>query len=128
MPEEVVKNFILLYPDGRNRRGNFVKKDSGRPLVDNAEALAAAKILECENLKLLEITLGTTDGIFVAHVYFDPDGEAKGLAVNTQVHTMIRDVHKQTKIPMPDLGIHLFGPVLLVPGDKPVSAPSVFVA
>lgn len=113
------KSFLVLYPDGSSKTGRMGRLDAPLMIAGEAELLAATKILDCEAVVCLELTLRRTDGVYVANLYFDRDGESKGLAPSTRVEDMLLNMHDQTKAPLPKLDIRLFGPVVLVPVGTP---------
>lgn len=123
-----VKSFIMLFPDGTNRTGKFMKADVNVVMTEKAERRAAARILGCKEVMCLEITVQGAVGIEVANVYFDPEGEAKGLALNPQIETMVQSMHDQARAPLPELPVRLFGPVMLVPASDPEPATVGFIA
>lgn len=114
-----VKSFVMLYPDGSNRSGKFMKTDETVVMTEKAERNAAARILGCKKVYCLEVKLQREGGIYLANVYFDPEAGDKHLPVNNYIEMMIHEMHDQNKAPYPELPVQLFGPVMLVPVDAP---------
>lgn len=114
-----VKSFVMLYPDGTNRTGKFMKTDASVVMTEKAEQRAVERILGCKKVYRLELKLQREDGVYLANIYFDPQAADKRCPANYRIDVMIRDMHDPKKAPYPELPVQLFGPVMLVPVDAP---------
>lgn len=119
----MAKSLMLLYPDGSSKRGGLMPLDGDSSIGETEERKAAALILECKKVMCLQITLRHEDGIRCANLYFDGEGETKGLDANTRIEEMLLKAHDQSKAPLPEIGFKVFGLIVLIPQDT--SAPDV---
>lgn len=115
----MAKSLLLLYPDGGTKQGGMMPLDGNSSIGRDEERKAAALILKCEKVRCLEIVMRHEDGVRSANLYFDGDGEDKGLEPNTRIEEMLLKAHDQSKAPLPELGVKVFGVVVLIPTVSP---------